>query len=136
MCSICDAILSTPQAVCIPHTEALCPLRMSRYCSYCAKFGHLTTNCHSKPSKLYTQPAYVEQLIPYTEIIAYQIHTKTLLEEIKEEPAVRRLEVKNVAKVITAKCSALGLKSVKGKTKKQLLEEYAELNGMRVVYVS
>ena len=39
MCSICKEVL---QDFSILHTEALCPLRNSRYCSYCAQYGHLT----------------------------------------------------------------------------------------------
>jgi len=107
---------------------------MSRYCSYCAKFGHLTSACPAKPSRLFTEPAFVEQLIPFTELLQHRIYTRTPLEEVKDEP-VRRLEIKNNSKVISAYLSARGIKSVKGKTKQQLLEEYAALDNRRVVYV-
>ena len=70
MCSICK---DTLQDFSINHTEALCPLRNSRYCSYCAQYGHLTKSCPAKPKQMFREPAYLEQLIPYSDLKEYNI---------------------------------------------------------------
>ena len=132
MCSICHETL---QDFGIQHTEALCPLRNSRYCSFCAKYGHLTKACPAKPSRMFREPAYLEQLIPYSDLKEYNITSKTPIKyKTKEEPQML-LEIKDDDKVIGAYLSARSIKVQRGFTKRQTLEDYAQLNNKRVVYI-
>lgn len=132
MCSICRDVL---QDFGIDHAEALCPLRNSRYCSYCAQYGHLTKSCPAKPSIKAREPAYLEQLIPYSDIKEFNITSKTPLKYTKQEEPQRLLEIKDSDQVIGAYLSARAIKIQKGFTRRQTLEEHAKLNNQRVVYV-
>ena len=133
MCSICLPVL---QDFSIQHTEQLCPLRNSRYCSFCAQYGHLTKSCPAKPSRMFREPAYLEQLIPYSDLKEYNITSKTPIKykHAAEQPQ-QLLEIKDDEKVIMAYLLARSIKIQKGFTKRQTLEEYAKLNNKRVVYI-
>ena len=136
MCSICKPILVDFSA---KHGEAHCPLRTSSYCSHCADYGHLTKNCPAKPSRLFTEPIYVEQLLSPSDLEEYNITSRTLLpKRIKEDPP-QLLEVEDNDKVIAAYLAARSIKLQKKSSKKltlrYTLEEHAKLNKMRVVYV-
>ena len=133
MCSICQPVL---QDFSIPHTEALCPLRNSRYCSYCAQYGHLTKSCPAKPARMFREPIYLEQLIPYSDLKEYNITTKTRIKYKKADEPQQLLEIKDDDKIITAYLLSHSIKIQKGFTKKQSLEEYAKLNNKRVVYMA
>ncbi len=133
MCSICEQVL---QDFSVSHTESLCPLRNSRYCSYCAQYGHLTKSCPSKPSIMFREPVYLEQLIPPSELKEYNITSRTPIKICgKPEEIKQLLEIKDDEKVIAAYLAARSIKLQKGYTKKQSLEEYAKLNNKRVVYM-
>ncbi len=132
MCSNCKDIL---EDFGIEHTIALCPLRNSWYCSYCAIYGHLTKSCPAKPSILFREPAYIEQLIPYSDLKEYNITTKTLIRTPVIEKEQRLLEIKDSDKVIAAYLAARSVKIQRGFTKRQALEEYAKLENKRVVYI-
>jgi hypothetical protein len=133
MCSICKPILKNVK---IQHNEMLCPLRNSYYCSTCAKYGHLTAECPAKPSRFYTEPAYVEQLIAPSILKEYGITTRTRLpsDHEKEEPQ-QLLEIKDDDKAVAAYLSAHSVKMIKGYTKRRMLEEYANTINKRVVYI-
>ena len=133
MCSNCEDIL---QDFGIEHTVELCPLRNSWYCSYCAQYGHLTKSCTAKPSILFREPLYIEQLIPYSELKQYNITSRTPIKRLapyEEEPQL--LEVKDNDKAIMAYLMARSIKIQRGFTKKQVIEEYAKINNKRVVYI-
>ena len=132
MCSICKETL---QDFGIEHSETSCPLRNSRYCSYCAQYGHLTKACPAKPSRMFREPAYLEQLIPYSDIKDYNITTKTPIKYKTAEEPQQLLEIKDSDKVILAYLAARSIKIQRGYTKKQTLEEYAKLNNKRVIYI-
>ena len=132
MCSNCKDIL---QDFDIVHTVALCPLRNSWYCSYCAIYGHLTKSCPAKPSILFRKPAYIEQLIPYSDLKEYNITSKTPIKTPLLEQEQRLLEIKDNDKVIAAYLGARSVKIQRGFTKRQTLEEYAKLENKRVVYI-
>jgi hypothetical protein len=132
MCSICKESL---QDFSLEHTELLCPLRNSRYCSYCAQYGHLTKACPAKPKRMFREPAYLEQLIPYSELKELNITSKTSIKYNKREEPQQLLEIKDDEKVIAAYLAARSVKVQKGFTKKHTLEEYAKLNNKRVVYI-
>jgi len=132
MCSNCTDIL---QDFDIKHTISLCPLRNSWYCSYCAIYGHLTKSCPAKPSILFREPAYIEQLIPYSDLKEYGITTQTPIRTSLLEQEQRLLEIKDNDKVIAAYLAARSVKIQRGFTKRQTLEEYAKLENKRVVYI-
>ena len=132
MCSNCKDIL---QDFGIEHTVALCPLRNSWYCSYCAIYGHLTKSCPAKPSILFIKPAYIEQLIPYSDLKEYNITSKTPIKTPLLEQEQRLLEIKDSDKVIAAYLAARSVKIQRGFTKRQTLEEYAKTENKRVVYI-
>ena len=132
MCSICK---DTLQDFSINHTEALCPLRNSRYCSYCAQYGHLTKSCPAKPKLMFREPNYLEQLIPYSDLKEYNISSKTPIRYKEVEEPQQLLEIKDDDKVIAAWLSARSIRVPKGHTKRHTLEEYAKLQNKRVVYI-
>jgi len=132
MCSNCTDIL---EDFGIEHTIELCPLRNSWYCSYCAIYGHLTKSCPAKPSILFRKPAYIEQLIPYSDLKEYNITSKTPIRTPLIEQEQRLLEIKDSDKVIAAYLSARSVKIQRGFTKRQTLEEYAKTENKRVIYI-
>jgi hypothetical protein len=133
MCSNCTDII---QDFGIEHTVELCPLRNSWYCSYCAQYGHLTKSCPAKPSILFREPVYIEQLIPYSELKQYNITSRTPIKKSAvHEVEPRLLEIKDNDKVIMAYLMARSIKIQRGFTKKQVLEEYAKISNKRVVYI-
>jgi hypothetical protein len=85
---------------------------------------------------MFREPAYLEQLIPYSDLKEYNITTKTPIKYKKPEEPQQLLEIKDDDKVITAYLLARSIKTQKGFTKRQTLEEYAKLNNKRVVYIS
>jgi hypothetical protein len=132
MCSICHDIL---QDYNIEHTEALCPLRNSRYCSYCAQYGHLTKACPAKPKRVFREPAYLEQLIPYTDLKEQNITTRTPIRYKDKEDPQKLLEIKNDERTISSYLASQSIKTIKGYTRRQALENYAKVNNMRVIYI-
>ena len=131
MCSICKDVL---QDYSIEHSEAICPLRNSRYCSYCAQYGHLTKSCPAKPSRVFREPAYLEQLIPYSDLKEQNITSRTPIKYKEKEEPQRLLKIKNDEQTINAYLVSQSIKTMKGYTRRQTLEEYAKINNMRVVY--
>jgi hypothetical protein len=84
---------------------------------------------------MFREPAYIEQLIPYSDLKEYNITSKTPIKyKTKEEPQLL-LEIKDDDKVIGAYLSARAIKVQRGFTKRQTLEDYAKLNNKRVVYI-
>ena len=132
MCSICKQTLLDFS---IEHTESRCPLRNSRYCSTCAQYGHRTASCPDKTSPLFSEPAFVEQLIPPSILKEYNITTLTPLTPITRKESPKLLEIKDEDKVIAAYLAARSIKVLKGFTKRTTLEEYAKLQNKRVVYI-
>ncbi len=134
MCSICKDTLPD---FALEHTELMCPLRNSRYCSNCAQYGHLTKKCPAKPSILFREPVYLEQLIAPSELKELGITTKTPIKyKAAEDTPPELIEIKNDDKVFAAYLISKAFKIPKGYTKKRALEEYAKLNNKRVVYLS
>ena len=132
MCSICQEILIDFG---VSHTESLCPLRISRYCSNCAQYGHLLKSCPAKPSRLFCEPAYLEQLIPPSDLKEFNITSKTPIKYNTPEEPQRLIEIKDDDRVIMAYLVARSVKPSKGCSKKHSLEEYAKLNNKRVIYM-
>jgi hypothetical protein len=132
MCSICKDIL---EDFAIEHIESKCPLRNSRYCSFCAQYGHLTKSCPAKPSRMFREPVFIEQLISPSDLKEYNITSKTPIKYKKSEEPQQLLEIKDDDKVILAYLMSHSIKIQRGYTRRQTLEEHAKLNNKRVVYV-
>jgi hypothetical protein len=132
MCSICKDIL---QDFSIVHSESVCPLRNSRYCANCAKYGHLTKSCPAKPPTMFREPVYLEQLIPYSDLKEFNITSKTQIKNKVKEEEQQLLEIKDDEKVIAAYLAARSIKIPRGFTRRHTLEEYAKLNNKRLVYI-
>jgi len=132
MCDICKDIL---QDFSIQHTESLCPLRNSRYCAFCAQYGHLTKLCPAKPKRMFREPIFLEQLIPYSDLKEYNITSKTPIKCKVIELPQQLLEIKDNDRAIGAYLGARSIKVPKGHTKRHTLEEYAKLQNKRVVYI-
>jgi hypothetical protein len=131
MCSICKPIL---KSVRIAHEESVCPIGNSRYCSNCAQYGHLTKSCPAKPSRYFTEPAFVEQLIAPSDLKEFKIITRTPLPVLGREEPPQLLEINDNDKAISAYLSARSIKG-KGSNKRRILEEYAASINKRVVYL-
>ncbi len=84
---------------------------------------------------MFREPAYLEQLIPPTELQEYNITTLTPIQYVKPEPPPQLLEIQDDDRVISAYLLAQSIKVPKGFTKKQALENDARLNGKRVIYL-
>ena len=131
MCSICKDVLVN---FAIAHTEFMCPLRNSMYCCNCAKYGHLTKACPSKPSNVYTEPFYLEQLISAENIKEFNITSMTPIKYIKEDEQ-QLLEILDDDKVIASYLLSQSIKVPKGTSKRIALEKYAKLQNKRLVYI-
>jgi hypothetical protein len=108
---------------------------MSRYCSYCAKYGHLTKSCPAKPLIHFREPTFLEQLIPPSELKEKEIMTKTPIHYVSEKQEF--LYVKNSDKDIISFMQGVSIKAgKKNKDNRLILEEYAKNNNKRLVYVS
>jgi hypothetical protein len=77
----------------------------------------------------------VEQLLPPSYVSEFNITTRTPIQGPREEEPPRLLEIEDNDKVIAAYLSGRSVKSRKGVSKRQTLEEYAKLQNKRVVYV-
>jgi len=131
MCSLCKEVLIDFS---ISHTEKMCPLRNSRYCSNCAKYGHLTKKCPNKPSKNYTEPFYLEQLISAQNIKEFNINTMTPIDFTRKEEQ-QILEIKDSEYVISTYLESQSIKVPKGTSKRNILENYAKSLNKRLIYL-
>ena len=116
------------------HEENVCPIRQSRYCSICAQYGHLTAKCPATPSRYFTEPIFMEQLIASSDRKEFKITTQTRLPIVIREEEPQLLEIHDNDRAIAAYLAARSIKG-KGSNKRRMLEEYAESIHKRVVYV-
>ena len=77
----------------VEHTETMCPLRNSFYCSNCASYGHLFKSCPSKPSIMFREPVYLEQLISPSDLKKYNINSVTPLQYKAVDEPRRIIEI-------------------------------------------
>ena len=132
MCDICKDILVDFG---IEHEQFKCPIRNSRYCAYCAQYGHLTKSCPAPPSIRAREPAFVEQLIDPSDLKRYNITSLTPINYAPERPP-QILEIKDNDKVIAAYLAARSVKVLKGFTKRRMLEEYAKQQNKKLVFIN
>jgi hypothetical protein len=68
----------------------------------------ITKSCPAKPSIMFREPAYLEQLIPPSELKEFNITTKTPIKYKVSDAPQQLLEIKDDDKVIAAYLSARG----------------------------
>jgi len=122
----------------IPHERSSCPFLQSLYCSNCArKAGHTLENCPDRPSRRYTQPCYVEQLVPPSLLKQYGITTRTPLPPPRTpSPPKRLIEILDDNATISAYLAARGVKRRKGEKLRDALQRYGVEVQKRVIYIS
>ena len=123
------------------HEQVACPFKTSQYCSWCAIYGHTMTTCPAPPSTFYTEPCYVEQLIPSSLLKQYNITTQTLLPTVKPPVESTRgfLEIKDDDKVIRAFLVArgqIGPRTENSTMIRDALMKYAKAENKRLIYIS
>ena len=109
---MCDNCKDPPFSFCgDKHELVACPFKTSQYCSTCAIYGHSRLSCPAPPNKFYTEPSYIEQLIPASLLTQHCITSNTLLPGVKVPLEAPRpfLELKDDIKIIKAFLVARGL---------------------------
>lgn len=125
-----------------------CPLRKLRYCGICAVYGHNEHNCPDEDAMTEREPLYLEQLIPTSLAIDYNIQSKTLLTtkppiRVRQKPI---MEIPENEEAIRAALVAAGEKPMicqeKGRREKKeiienkkRLQKIADICGRRLVFV-
>jgi hypothetical protein len=129
-CTFCKSVL---EDMVKPHTEDKCPLRRSYYCSACAVYGHLMSDCPAKPQAIYTEPAYLEQLISPCDLIEFKITSKTPIQAPKREFKHQLIEIRDNEMTIKTYLAMRGIKVQEGY--KDALYEYARCKNKRVIFI-
>lgn len=138
MCDRCKHILKDFR---IEHSPGTCPYIKSLYCSSCAVYGHSRLKCPAKPSSYATEPIYIEQLIPYSERIAYGITSKTLLKNkripdpITELENPNLIELKEIDSILKEFLRNNGIIATTKKDIRTKLKEYAKANGKVIRFI-
>ena len=127
------------------HEPIACPFKTSQYCSWCAIYGHTRGTCPAKPSKFYTEPCYVEQLLPVTTLKQYNIISKTLLPTVTPpvetevtEATTGFLEITNNDKIIKAFLVSRGLigpRTENSTVFRTALMNYAKSENKRLIFL-
>jgi hypothetical protein len=99
------------------------------------------TTCPAAPSTFYTEPCYVEQLIPSSLLKQYNITTQTLLPKATLPVASTQgiLEIKDDDKVIRAFLVArgqIGPRTENSTMIRDALMKYAKAENKRLIYIS
>ena len=131
-----------------PHMEDQCPLRKLRYCGICAVYGHNEHNCPDEDAMLEREPLYLEQLIPPSLAIEYNIQTRTPLtiRPMLKAPQKPVMEVPETEEAIRAALVAAGEKPMicqqKGRLggkelveNKKRLQKIADIYGRKLVFL-
>jgi hypothetical protein len=124
------------------HERITCPFKTSQYCSHCAIYGHSYTSCPAPPSKIFTEPRYIEQLIPESVRKHYNITSNTLLpgssKDVPKEERQGFLELTNDDKIIKAFLVSRGLIGPRTENSNILrlaLMNYAKSENKRLIFL-
>ena len=134
MCSHCK--LKYPLA--FEHPADSCPFQTSLYCSSCACYGHTKRLCPDPPSTLFTQPCFVEQLIPPSLLREHRITTRTLLPIHAVPESKQTLELSDDDDVLKAFLTRKGQsvsRAVKPAVLRDLVRTYASTVGLELILV-
>jgi hypothetical protein len=134
---MCDGCKEIMPDFGIPHAFEDCPYLNSLYCSHCArKARHTLANCPDKPSRRFTQPCFVEQLVPPSLLKEYGITTRTPLPPPRDpSPPKRLIEILDDDEVITQFLLARSVKRRKGESLRGALQRFAAVDQRRVIYM-
>ncbi len=136
-----------------PHAPGACPISAASYCGTCAIYGHSPANCPDVEAAAYSQPLYVEQLLPPSLLELYSITSTTPLPHVNLESVIPASESKHFIEVpetddaLRAAVTAAGGKPMicqqKGKREnRELLEnkkrliKLAEEKGQSVIFIT
>jgi len=130
------------------HSVDKCPLYKSKYCGLCASYGHSPRGCPDAITRSYREPHLLEQLIPSSLLIEYNIQSQTPIvgHRIPEPSSKIILEVPETEEAIRAAIVAAGEKPMicqeKGRREKKemtenkkKLQKIADAAGKKLVYV-
>lgn len=130
------------------HSADNCPLYKSKYCGLCASYGHSPRGCPDVITRSYREPHFLEQLIPSSLLIEYNIQSQTPItsHRIPEPSSKIILEVPETEEAIRAAIVAAGQKPMicqeKGRREKKemtenkkKLQKIADAAGKKLVYV-
>lgn len=122
------------------HEQVACPFKTSLFCSSCSTYGHSQESCPAPPDKFYTEPCYVEQLVPASLLKYYGITTNTLLPDIKppKKNPERFLEIKDDIKIIKAflvSRSIIGPRMEDATKLRDALILYAKRENLRLIFM-
>jgi hypothetical protein len=134
---MCDGCKEVMPDFGIPHAFEDCPYLNSLYCSHCArKARHTLANCPDKPSRRFTEPCFVEQLVPPSLLKEYGITTRTPLPPPRDpSPPKRLIEILDDDEVIANFLSARSVKRRKGESLRNALQRFAAVDQRRVIYM-
>jgi len=123
-------------------------MRQVRYCGMCGVYGHNQQRCPDQGAMVEREPLYIEQLIPSSLIVDYNIQSKTPLttKPVLRMPEKPIWEVSDNEEAIRAALSANGEKPMicqqKGRMNKAeitenkiRLQKLAEIYGRRLVFL-
>ena len=141
---MCDKCKTVAPGYMFQHEPSRCPFAAGLLCGWCATYGHTQDTCPSPPSKRYTEPAFLEQLVPYSMLLEHNITTRTPLpDKILTTPIPTTdgvIEIEDDNTVIRQFLRNKGLScprpDTKGATARihKILFNYAKQQNKRVVY--
>jgi len=112
MCSFCKT--DHPHYL-IKHEEATCPFKQSRYCSFCARHGHSTSDCPDAPAPA-AQFKKLGSLVPTN-------RTRTL----------QLIDTDECIKSFLQAVSRMPVKAVKSADLRKIAAQYALEKGRRLI---
>jgi hypothetical protein len=116
------------------HAEEACPYAAAFYCSHCSDYGHQTSTCPTPPSKLYTDPHCVEQLVPTHLLLKYNIGSVTAVTKPSQPEPIKPtyLELPDDDNLIRKYLSNEGYKTFPSKAKelRKELETHCQKAGL------
>ena len=146
---MCDKCKTIAPGYMFQHELSHCPFAAGLLCAWCATYGHTQDTCPSPPSKRYTEPAFLEQLVPFSMLLEHNITTRTPLPI--SEPATATatatttttngvIEIEDDNTVIRQFLRNKGLSCPRPDTRnardriRKILRDYAKQQNKRVVY--
>lgn len=121
------------------HGPNQCPVTASLYCSICQENGHPTLKCPDRATWHYRKPEFIEQLIPISILIHYNIKSLTPIGTpvhehipyIHGEP-VLEIPYDEDGKNVRATLASYNLPSSSVKENKRVINEFGDLIGKKV----
>ena len=143
LCTECAEILGNFM---IPHKPAACPLRNASYCSYCSRYGHISSECGAAPPPWANDVCYIEQLVPSGDLAKFGIKSRTSIHgdvvckiPKSDEPipnSLGTIELRDNDKEIKAWLRGRGVNTTENyRRNREMLQQYADRQGKVVVFL-